>query len=434
MVIKKVKKIAGKKTASKKTPGKKKISVRLSPIKRQTALEAPVKSKQKFALALQGKEVKNISGQSVHEHDFSKVTQPRFTFQDNFSLPTNYNATSLTLIARDPYWIYAYWEIAPKAIEELRQRIGDQVNQAAYVLRLYEISFVDFNGTNANHYFDMDVGPFTNSWYINLWSDKGVYCADLGLRAPDGKFYKIARSNFISTPRAVSSPRSDLVWMEVKEEEAPAAYVELKSKKGATKSRQRGFLTRRIYLTDREIFEYYSRHFYILKQILVQRLSHQELENLHHSPESLGGAFSLDNILQGRFTQRQFLKKIRSGSSEDMTVEKSVLEQMPGGKNVSEQMKVVEEGASIRETVKKHGFFFEIGTELIVYGRTEPDAKVTLEGKLINLRSDGTFSLRYILNDTKIPLGFKAYSSNGIDQRSISTAVERIKTIYRDNA
>ena len=127
----------------------------------------------------------------------------------------------------------------------------------------------------------------------------------------------------------------------------------------------------------------------------------------------LFGALTIDEILQGKFTYRQFLRKIRSGSSEEM---------------------IVEEGASIRETVKKHGFFFEIGTELIVYGRTEPDAKVTLEGKTVNLRPDGTFSLRYILNDTKIPLGFKAYSSNGIDRRSISTAVERMKTIYRDNA
>ncbi len=76
MVVKKVKKIARQKIASKKTLAKKKASVRLSPIKRQTALKAPGKSKQKLASASKGKEVKNISGQSLHEHDFSKVTQP----------------------------------------------------------------------------------------------------------------------------------------------------------------------------------------------------------------------------------------------------------------------------------------------------------------------------------------------------------------------
>lgn len=38
-----------------------------------------------------------------------------------------------------------------------------------------------------------------------------------------------------------------------------------------------------------------------------------------------------------------------------------------------------------------------MATELILYGRTEPDAQVTLEGKKIKLRKDGTFSFRYFL-------------------------------------
>lgn len=42
-------------------------------------------------------------------------------------------------------------------------------------------------------------------------------------------------------------------------------------------------------------------------------------------------------------------------------------------------------------------FFLEVATELILYGRTEPDAHVTLEGKKIKLRKDGTFSFRYFL-------------------------------------
>ncbi len=421
MVVKKVlKNVSSKKTlkkrVAKKTAKKKKASVRLYLTNDREAVKSSVKSKQKFTLAVHGKKGQEKSTQVLHQSDLSKSAQARLLFQDNFSLPSNYNSTYLTLIVRDPHWIYAYWEIAPKTIEQLRQEIGDQVNQAAYVLRLYEISFIEFNGTNANHYFDIDVGPFTNSWYINLWSDNGAYCAELGLRMPDGKFYKMVRSNFIHTPRAVSSHRSDLIWMEVKDQVEPAAYVELKSKRNSAKSAQSGLRIRRIYLTDAEIAAYYSRHFYLLKRILSERLSSQELAELNDSIEGLGmitGSFSLDEILQGKFTHRQFLRKIRSGSSDEM---------------------IIEEGASIRENVTKRGFFFEIGTELIVYGRTEPDASVTLEGKPVKLRSDGTFSLRYILNDTKIPLGFKAYSSNQIDKRSISTAVERTKTVYRDSA
>jgi hypothetical protein len=75
-------------------------------------------------------------------------------------------------------------------------------------------------------------------------------------------------------------------------------------------------------------------------------------------------------------------------------------------------------------------FFFEIGTELIVYGRTEPDAQVTLGGKKVGLRSDGTFGMRFALPEGKIPLDFVAKSADGAEAREISTAVERTKTKY----
>src|SRR5512136_804552 len=46
---------------------------------------------------------------------------------------------------------------------------------------------------------------------------------------------------------------------------------------------------------------------------------------------------------------------------------------------------------------KVRGFWFRLGTELIVYGATEPDAKVTLQGRPVRLKPDGTFSVRFAL-------------------------------------
>ena len=78
---------------------------------------------------------------------------------------------------------------------------------------------------------------------------------------------------------------------------------------------------------------------------------------------------------------------------------------------------------------KKRNFFFEIGAELIVYGRTEPDAEVRLGDKKVDLRPDGTFSMRFALPDGKIPLPFTATSKDKIDTKKITTEVER-KTFY----
>jgi hypothetical protein len=44
------------------------------------------------------------------------------------------------------------------------------------------------------------------------------FCADIGLRAPDGRFLALARSNFVTMPRDGASDVIDEEWM-VSEEE-----------------------------------------------------------------------------------------------------------------------------------------------------------------------------------------------------------------------
>ena len=66
-----------------------------------------------------------------------------------------------------------------------------------------------------------------------------------------------------------------------------------------------------------------------------------------------------------------------------------------------------------------------VNTELIVYGATEPDAKVTVQGKEITLKPDGTFSLRFALPDGKQVIPVEATSNDEIDHRKITPIVTR---------
>ena len=70
-------------------------------------------------------------------------------------------------------------------------------------------------------------------------------------------------------------------------------------------------------------------------------------------------------------------------------------------------------------------FWMVVTTELIVYGATEPDAKVTVQGKEIALKPDGTFSLRFALPDGKQVIPVEASSSDGIDHLKITPIVTR---------
>lgn len=80
-------------------------------------------------------------------------------------------------------------------------------------------------------------------------------------------------------------------------------------------------------------------------------------------------------------------------------------------------------GAVLPGKLKK--FFFEIDAQLIVYGKTDPTAAVTLQNEPVKLRPDGTFTMRYPLPDSRQIIPAVATSSDGMEEQTIVLAVER---------
>src|SRR5262249_7321385 len=74
---------------------------------------------------------------------------------------------------------------------------------------------------------------------------------------------------------------------------------------------------------------------------------------------------------------------------------------------------------------KGRRFGFQIDAELIVYGTTEPNARVTLQGEPVKLRNDGTFTMRSTRPDSRQIIPAVATSPDGIEERTITLAVER---------
>ncbi len=74
---------------------------------------------------------------------------------------------------------------------------------------------------------------------------------------------------------------------------------------------------------------------------------------------------------------------------------------------------------------KGRKFWFHLDAELIVYGATEPTAKVTIQGEQVHLRPDGTFTLRFSLPDSRQIIPAVARSADGVEERTIVLAVER---------
>jgi hypothetical protein len=83
-------------------------------------------------------------------------------------------------------------------------------------------------------------------------------------------------------------------------------------------------------------------------------------------------------------------------------------------------------------------FQFEVDTELIIHGTTDPNAHVTLHGEPVRLRSDGTFAVRFHLPDRRHILPVVASSRDGAAQRTIVLSLDRntkiMEPLLRDPA
>ena len=133
-------------------------------------------------------------------------------------IPWGYDDNKISVMARDPQTIFAYWDISEKLWNSLRDAHGSRWENSLPVLRIYDVTGIDyFNGLNANKHYDIVINDYAGNWYLHVGTPDRTFCVDLGRILNDGKFITVARSNFTSTPRNSLSDRIDPEWMLVSE-------------------------------------------------------------------------------------------------------------------------------------------------------------------------------------------------------------------------
>lgn len=70
-------------------------------------------------------------------------------------------------------------------------------------------------------------------------------------------------------------------------------------------------------------------------------------------------------------------------------------------------------------------FWMNIQAEVILYGSTEPDARLRVSDLAIPLRADGTFSFRFLLPDGSYRVPVRAESADGVEFRQVEVAFQR---------
>lgn len=256
------------------------------------------------------------------------------------TLDHEFQKDRIIVLARDSYWLHAYWELSRTTLARAQAALGQEWHSAQPILRLMDVTSEDTTTATERQVRDIPIHGGVNNWYIDVLDPPRSFRIDIGYLSRRGKFYVLARSNIVSTPRAGVTDALEENWSDVQQQFDRVSNPSTIGSPHANSS-----------LDLRELFE----------ERLRRPLSSISMQNL-----SLGG---LPNL--GR------------------------------------------------------KFHFEIDAELIVYGTTEPNARVTLQGEPVPLRSDGTFTVRFSLPDSRQIIPAVASSADGIEERTIVLAVER---------
>jgi len=128
-------------------------------------------------------------------------------------LPRGYGDNRIVLMARDSYWMFAYWEIQQYRVDQAQSFLGDAWDSSSWILRVHDVTDIVFDGTNSHSFFDIEIAAAADNWYIEVPADDRSYLAEIGVRATNGRFFVLARSNAVETPRAGLSDVIDEAWM-----------------------------------------------------------------------------------------------------------------------------------------------------------------------------------------------------------------------------
>lgn len=308
-------------------------------------------------------------------------------------LPEAYGTKKLFLTARDPHWLYANWDLTHDQQSNLNARSAE----GHMILRIYASKI------EGHPLYEIHVHPESRHWFAHVEKAGSPYTAELGYYSPVGRWMRVAASGAtVTPPDSVSEDGNaefatipfefpfekllDIVKAAVRENRPLAQAVEELRRAGHPA------LPR---VNGEPISSWTQEQESALAKIIA----------IDESRRVWMGSFEITELIRRRLAQEMSSFGLVSSlgvSSLGISSFSSPFGGMP---------------------VK--GFWFNVNAELIIYGATEPDAKVTIGGHQIKLRQDGSFSFRFALPDGNYDLPAMAISSDGTDSRAADLKFSR---------
>jgi hypothetical protein len=321
--------------------------------------------------------------------------------EDLGSLPDAYNSGSLYLIARDPHWLFTYWDI------DWTKHSAAGKEGARVCVRLY----ADGELESAT-----DIHPAARNWYLPARKPDANYHAELVIISGDHEEVIAASDAARTPPAAVSNgERADFATVplhlsfEQLLDMVRASMAEGESLIEALSRVQRHGLS--VEAGSRKVSEWTPEQ----KQLLAAIVGSEVLNQIEM------GSGDIDRLI------RQGLEaKLHTESASELAARGRITELWgPGESSLFSGFGASWSAQPFSQEWKGREFFMHVNAEVIFYGGTHPDAQVTINGEPIKLNPDGSFRYHYKFPDGDFEIPIIARSPDGVEERSASLSFRR---------
>jgi len=364
-----------KKTTLKKAAPKKKVASQKSSSRKKSSSDLPSAPR----LRENPLPVDPSAHKFVLQPFTPSVPEPELpAFESLGELPESYGTRRLFLAARDPRWLYTYWDFSWQQLRDAEQ----ESPEGKVFLQVF------IPGSERVH--QIQIFPGSKEWYLPVHRPATVFQAELGYYRHDGSFHQLAVSDEVLTPRDDPSPHREVAFVTIPfhysfRQLLDLIHQQMRPGEGLAKALSR---------LQRDGFPLPFP--YALRRIVPAGLADRLLEYL-------GG---------------DLIRRIRVGSLEiTETLRRRLLELGTSG---------LPSSLSSGSRSPDRSFAMHVNAELIIYGGTVPGAKVTVAGREILLRPDGTFSYHFTFPDGRFHIPITASAPDGHEERSVLLSFLRL--------
>jgi uncharacterized protein len=291
-------------------------------------------------------------------------------------LPASYGTRKLYLTARDPHFLYAYWDLTHSQLAEAEQ----QAHDGKVFLQLYY--------QNGARLQQIQISPWSKEWYLHVDQADTSFYVEIGIYREDGSFEVMTRSTGITTPRDSVSWKTDLQFVTIPFEFRFRELLEIIRHS----MREGEELAAAMARLQSEGFQF---PFAVGRRTILSENSQQELQDYMGSAD--------------------IIRRIQSGSGEIIEImRKNWQPAQSSGQWISSISSPF--GSSFGPQQRE--FFLHVNAELIIYGGTSPDAQVRINGSDIRLEPDGSFHYHFNFKDGKFHIPIEATSADGAETRA----------------